>query len=94
MHLLRSIKDKSVLFDNSLKELKDQMTEVQYKSEQEVRTLAHQLNRVQARDQATTHITGRSTYSYINPRYDCAKKLYENNWGTILEEKYGKQMFC
>jgi hypothetical protein len=59
MLMFRSIKDKSVLFDNSLKELKDQMTEVQYKSEQEVRTLAQQLNRVQARDQATTHITGR-----------------------------------
>jgi hypothetical protein len=71
----RSIKDKSVLFDNSLKELKDQMTEVQYKSEQEVRTLAQQLNRVQARDQATTHITGTSTCTYINPRQECAKKL-------------------
>jgi hypothetical protein len=64
-----------VLFDNSLKELKDQMTEVQYKSEQEVRTLAQQLNRVQARDQATTHITGTSTPTvYINPRQECAKK--------------------
>jgi hypothetical protein len=66
--MFRSIKDKSVLFDNSLKELKDQMTEVQYKSEQEVRTLAQQLNRVQARDQATTHITGKSTPTAIHAK--------------------------
>jgi hypothetical protein len=66
MLMFRSIKDKSVLFDNSLKELKDQMTEVQYKSEQEVRTLAQQLNRVHARDQATTHITGTSTPTSIH----------------------------
>jgi hypothetical protein len=57
-----------VLFDNSLKELKDQMTEVQYKSEQEVRTLAQQLNRVQAKDQATTHITGTSTPTAIHAK--------------------------
>ena len=54
----RSNKDKSVLFDNSLKELKDQISEVQYKTEQEVRTLNQQMNRVQVKDQANTHITG------------------------------------
>jgi hypothetical protein len=54
----RSIKDKSVLFDNSLKELKDQISEVQYRSEQELRTLTQDMNRIQSRDQGSTHITG------------------------------------
>ncbi len=90
--MFRSIKDKSVLFDNSLKELKDQMTEVQYKSEQEVRTLAQQLNRVQAKDQGTTHITGRSTPTAIHAKIE--QKLMKDNWGNIIELSLGKQMFC
>jgi hypothetical protein len=61
---LRSIKDKSVLFDNSLKELKDHMREVEYKCEQEVRTLTQQLTKNQAKDQTTSHITGRITASF------------------------------
>ena len=54
----RSIKDKSILFDNSLKEMSDQILQNQYSGEEERRRIRDEINAIKEDKSKSTTLTG------------------------------------